>query len=180
MYAYNIPDVHQYEFERFRAFVETAYRDSLKGKPYVEPVKVVRATSDLEEIPKYMRGKTNTDTTVGYAWHNTGQMWVKGGRAPIDVCRTTIHELAHLRVTAQSHGPKWRRTFGVALAQWLRGEGKDWLFVQHEVSNLVWQYRKYRRYTPQGCHNTYGEYRSRVFAEINDIMWAAKRVCGSE
>lgn len=179
MYAYNIPDVHQYEFERFHAFVETAYRDSLKGKPFVEPVKIVRATSTLEEIPKYMRGKTNTDTTVGYAWHNTGQMWVKAGRAPIDVCRTTIHELAHLRVTEQAHGPKWRRTFGVALAQWLRSEGKDWHIVEQEVWTCVQQYRKWRQITPQGNYNYYDQFRAKMTAEVRDIMWAAKRVCGS-
>jgi len=180
-YKYNMPELSQIEFERFRGYVEDAYRDSLRGKPFVEPNQLQIVSQDLYDIPQTAKELKHSqqDRYVGWAWTGRGHMWVKPGRPQFDMQRTTIHELAHLRVNAESHGPKWRRTFGVALAMHMRSIGKSWDEVQREIADLIYRYRKYRKYTPQGDLNLYGNYRAKCYDEIKDIMWAARRVCAN-
>ena len=180
MTHYNIPDIPSYEFWEFRKFVETAYVDSLRSQAArrkVEPLDVKMATSDLTEIPPFLRGKARADGKfVGYVWHNSGHMWVKPGRDSFDVRRTAIHELAHLRVQGESHGPKFRRVFGVALALWMRSKGHAWSVIRTEISTLVHRYRHYRKWTPQGRYNSYDSYWDRVRDEVNSIEQAARRL----
>lgn len=178
MPEYNIPEVPYVQFTQFWSFVEAAYRDSLKGKPYVKPMEVLQATSELSEIPEFLRGRSTTadGKYVGYAWGGSGRMWVKPGRHHFDIRRTTIHELAHLRVSGQSHGPKFRRVFGVALALYMRSIGKNWSEIQFEIRSIVTRYRHYRAWTPQGRYNSYSAYQDKVYAEVQAIQKAARRV----
>lgn len=178
-YTYNMPELNRIEFERFRGYVEIAYRDTLKGKQYVEPTQLNIVSQNLLDIPQTARQLKHSqqDRYVGFAWPHRGDMWVKPGRSRFDMQRTTIHELAHLRVNLESHGPKWRRTFGVALAMHMCDLGYTWDEIQREIAAIVDRYRKWRKYTPQGKFNYYGDYRERCYNEIKDIMWAARRIC---
>jgi hypothetical protein len=181
-YTYNIPEIHVYEFERMRAFVETAYQDSLRSKTRVEPMEVVQATTRLLDIPSLVRGKTDqSGTYVGLAWPGTGRMWVKSGRDVLDMQRTAVHELAHLRVSGQAHGPKWRRVNAVAFAMWLDFQtDTPWADIQREIGRVVYGYRKYRRFTPEGLYNPRSEYLSKCEAEYLKIVQAARKLCGKE
>lgn len=179
-YEYNMPELNQFEFERFRAFVEDAYRDSIRGNIKPPAMELTTVTMDLDELPKHYAGVANRSKNhnyVGFAWGGTGKMWVKPGRPEFEMKRTTLHELSHLRVNVESHGPKFRRVFGVALAMYMRWLGKDWVDIRREVSAIVYRYRHYRAGTPQGRFNNYRDYQDRSFEEIEAITTAAKRVC---
>lgn len=180
-YEYNMPELHQYEFEQFRAFVEEAYRDSIRGNIKPAPMEITTVTMDLDDLPRNYAGvghKHKRHNYVGFAWNGTGKMWVKPGRPDFDMKRTTIHELSHLRVNVESHGPKFRRVFGVALAMYMWRQEKDWSEIRREISTLVYRYRHYRAWTPQGRFNNYRDYQDRCFEEIETIFKAAQRVCG--
>jgi hypothetical protein len=180
-YLYNMPELDRRTFEEMREYVEEAYRDSLRGKAFVPPLELKQATQVMDEIVQSAREHKHSsqEQYVGWAWTDRGLMWVKPGRSPFEMQRTTLHELAHLRVAKESHGSKWRRTFGVALALHMRTTGQDWAKISWEVSNIVTHYRKFRKYTPQGRVNNYQEYREKCYKESREILWAAKRVCGN-
>jgi hypothetical protein len=173
-------ELHQIEFERFRAFVEDAYRDSIRGNIRPAPMELTQVTMNLDELPRHYGGVGNQSKNskyVGFAWNGTGKMWVKPGRPDFDMKRTTLHELSHLRVNTESHGPKFRRVFGVALAMYMHSIGKDWVDIRREISAIVYRYRRYRAFTPQGRYNSPRDYQDRCFTEIETITKAAKRVC---
>jgi len=178
-YFYNLPDISPQDFEIMRFFVETANKDSRKTKLPIPPLFLSRVTHDLDELPGHsVSQKDRTTTAVGLAWPGLGLMWVKSSRDLMDVQRTTIHELTHLRVAAEAHGPKWRRVFAVALAQWLHHKGMPWEEIRREIGQVVYRYRKYRQFTPQGRYNPYAQYLNRCEKEYRDLERIARRVCG--
>lgn len=177
MYVYDMPELHQIEFERMRGFVEDAYRDSIRGNIKPAPLELTIATQNLSRTPFRAKSGKAEGKYVGFAWPGTGNMWVKPGRPDFDMKRTTIHELSHLRVNGESHGPKFRRVFGVALAMYMHSLGREWSEIRSEISTLVYRYRHYRAWTPQGRFNNYRDYQDRCWEEIDTIVKAAKRVC---
>lgn len=178
MPQYNIPEIPYVQFTQFWSFVEAAYRDSLRGKPYVKPMELLQATSELDEIPSFLKNKsTRADGKyVGYAWHGQGRMWVKPGREHFDIRRTAIHELAHLRVEGESHGPKFRRVFGVALAVYMRSIGRSETQIRFEIREIISRYRHHRTWTPQGRYNSWSMHQDKVYAELESIYKASLRV----
>lgn len=180
-YRYNLAEIHPYEFERMRSFVEAAYRDSLRSKRTAPPpMAITQVTTQLQDIPPLLRGKADENGTyVGLAWPETGHMWVKSGRDIFDTQRTTVHELSHLRVSDQAHGPKWRRVHAVAWAMWLHiHTDTPWEDIQREIGRTVHAYRKYRRFTPEGRYNPRSEYLDKCEAEYLKLVQAARRLCG--
>lgn len=181
-YEYNMPELNQLEFERFRSFVEDAYRESIRGNIRPAPMEITTATMDLDQLPKHYAGvgnRSKNSNYVGFAWGGTGKMWVKPGRPEFEMKQTTLHELSHLRVNIESHGPKFRRVFGVSLALYMRWLGKDWLDIRREISDIVRRYRHYRAWTPQGRYNNPRDYQNRCFEETETILKAAQKVCQS-
>lgn len=178
-YQYNLPTVPRSDFETMRKYVEKAYRESFRKPPSVNPAIVSQVTQDFDEMPAHMVSREDRKgKAVGLAWTGTGHIWVKAGRELPETQRTLIHELSHLRVADQAHGPKWRRVCGVATALWFHNQGVPWEEVRREVGRIVYAYRKYRQFTPQGRYNSYAEYLNKCEAEYRKIEFAARRVCG--
>lgn len=178
-YVYNLPDIPQSDFETMRRFVETAYKQSFRKPPQAYAVPLVRATHNLDDMPHGMvTRKDREGSSVGLAWTGQGTIWVKSGRDLPEMQRTAVHELSHLRVAEQAHGPKWRRVCAVATALWFHNQGVPWDEIKREIGRIVYAYRKYRQFTPQGGYNSYAEYLNKCEAEYRKLEWAARRACG--
>lgn len=175
-YIYDMPELSQVEFEQMRNFVEVAYRHSIRSGIRPAPMELVKATQTLNDTPFHGKRAHAEGRYNGFAWSTVGQMWVKPGRPAFDMKRTTLHELSHLRVTGESHGPKFRRVFGVALTLFMKSLGHSESEIHRELSNLVYRYRKYRAMTPQGRYNSRRDYQDRCYAEIREIAESAKAI----
>lgn len=175
---YNIREIPEAEFNRMRYFVERAYQRVNRRGP-VGPVDINVATTDAHDLtisPKRKKRVLN-DRYAGFAFQPENDIWLKGGRSAFDMRRTAIHEIAHLRSEGDTHGPKWRKTFGIAWAMWMREHGHSWAEVRKEIADNTYRYRKYRAWTPKGEYNIYSEFTAKVQKEIDDVFRAAQAIC---
>lgn len=174
---YNVREIPEGEFNVMRFYVERAYAMTTRGG-YIEPAEIDLVTTDMNDIPAHRRKARHLqEKFVGWAFRSDRAIWLRPGRSAFDMRRTAIHEITHLRSDGDCHGPKFRKTCGIALAQWMRHHGHSWADVEYEISNIVRRYRNYRAFTPQGKYNDYNDYWGKVQAEINTISKAARKAC---
>jgi hypothetical protein len=177
-YVYDVKSLSIQEFERMRKFVEQAYLLSLRSPKGISPMNLHLVTENLGRTMFTGKPGVAEAKYFGFAWPEFGHIWLRPGREERDVARTAIHELSHLRVTGQSHGSKWRRVFGVALAMYRNDCGDYWSEISLEIYRYVMPYRKYRRFTPQGEYVSPVDHSRKVQAERDEIYRAAMAACG--
>lgn len=179
-YEYNLPDIPIHEFERMRHWVNEAYRDSLRSKRDFESFSVVQVTVNKRQMPYSLACQVEEETGsyVGLAWPGQGYIWIRPGRDIFDMKKTAVHELSHLRVADQAHGPKWRRVNAVAFALYLREfhPNLSWQEVRQQMGQVVYAYRKRRRFTPDGRYNSHEEWARKTEAEYLKCVQSAKRL----
>lgn len=170
---YNIKEIPEAEFQTMRRYVERAYA-RVHPKSF-EQAQITIATTDIEDIPMSKRKAHQlNEQYAGWAFRPENYIWLRPGRSPFETRRTAIHEIAHLQSEGDAHGPKWRKTFGIAWAGWLRAHGHSWADVKYEIYNNVRRYRHYRQWTPQGNWNSYDSYLEKVRKEVDDTVRMAQ------
>lgn len=173
---YNVRAIPKAEFLHYVDLVTRSMqsrRSDVKGNKLI----VNRVTEDYAEFDPFQKElKTHQATNVGEAWPLYDRIWLKPGRDVAVMRITAIHEISHLAEKGCSHGPKWRRVFGVALAYHLREGGVSEQGVWDEIERLaVNRYREYRQFTPQGAYNNPAEFDRKCRAEVDSIYRASRR-----
>lgn len=164
------------EFDRCHDYVKLA-QSTHRSNYRQDPVNLWLVTDRLDDLNTIDQpvAKARMQTSVGLMFGN-GQLWVEPNRPKVDIVRTLIHEIAHAYTASQSHGPKWRYTFGVAMAKWMHDDGYNEVIMEYYLTAYVSRYMKYRQFTPQGAYNSLRAFEDRRYAERQKIMRAAKKV----
>lgn len=177
MHKYNVPEIPVEDFNRMRYLVELAFR-AARPRSKLEPVVHIETVStDMNDMPiRRNQSKMLAERYVGWAF---GEMaiWLRPNRPLLDMQRTAIHEITHLRSTGDAHGPQWRKTFGIAWALWLKEQGYDWDRIRWEIYQNVRRYRRYRAWSPKGDYIPTSEYYRRLNEETDSIIKVAKKTC---
>lgn len=174
---YNFDAIPKSEFLHYRSLVERAMtrrRTDVKANE----LNITQVTGDYKEYDPFQRDDKRIlrSSIVGQAWPGFDRIWLRPGRSLEETRVTCIHEIAHLGETSCSHGPKWRRVFGVALAYHLREIGRNETAIRIAIEDkVVRRYRHYRAYTPQGKFNSWTAYNDKVMDEVRSIHKASKR-----
>jgi hypothetical protein len=164
------------EFDHCHDYVKLA-QSTHRSNYRQDPVNLWLVTDSLDDLNTIDQpvAKARAQTSVGLMFYN-GQLWVEPNRPKVDILRTLIHEIAHAYTASQSHGPKWRYTFGVAMAKWMHDDGYSESEILFNLAVYVSRYMRYRQFTPQGNYNSLSAFENRRFAERQKIMRAAKKV----
>lgn len=132
----------------------------------------------FDQLTPYATTSKKRETYLGLAAPYLGHIWVDTNQPLLTVKQTLLHELSHLAVPNQSHGPQWRSVYGVALAHWGRRflEWDEDTIGRRLSSSVVWRYRKHRTTTPDGFSNPYTDFAKRNEEEIEKILRVSRRI----
>lgn len=141
-------------------------------------------TDDVEQLPAsrqgYVRKSMATNSLHGCAWTGPGFIWLNPDRSSESIRRTLIHEICHLAVVDQSHGPKWRRLFGMSWAHYELEDNTHSVYMRNRlareaVARVVANYRHHRMVNKHGVRVTYDQYCDNLQRESTAILGTALR-----
>lgn len=156
--CYRMDSIPRSEFDRLYGLV-LATAASRRSDTQIDSTLPRLVTDDVEQLPQskqgYVRQSLSTsDHLHGAAWTGIGYIWINPNRRAHEIKRTILHELSHLMVANENHGPKWRRLFGMSLVHYCKTVSLLQSEIRNEVAYIVARYHKQRSESTETYHES--------------------------